>query len=350
MSAARSRRRTPDLEWLENRALRTTATQQNLAYSLGLAWHRFHQYQSELQSIEFRSEATPAEALALRDAARSISQAATGTTLPLPVAQQKAITATLQLDQAPLDGWLGPQDWALVQSRLTTDLDGLDVPTPLIDQTVAAMQDVARSAGVTAHDYQNLKTREDAYRVARNSIPNSARSSYPSNYGPGGNFGSSADLPDPQIYYTEHLRGFFRGIGAQVRSDRSRLASEIRAIAPGDPAAQGVLRTNAGLLEQIRSTLTSAEDSALTAVFDAAFQGSPNPTALDQGLRGILGGPASVATIGKADRLASAASAFFQAAGSSRENVRALAQDVLALNNDGAGASLNPFKVQIGRI
>ena len=114
MSSSRRRgkhRRIPALDSLEDRCLLTT-TGQSQAYRVQRAWHEYHQFVSELQRIELKSQATPEESVALSDAARTISSEATADRTP--AAQAGAVAATLQLDQAPLYGWLGEPGWSEV--------------------------------------------------------------------------------------------------------------------------------------------------------------------------------------------------------------------------------------------
>src|SRR5262249_26274371 len=145
MSAAQRRadhRQIPAVDALEDRCLRST-TAQSQSSRVATAWHKYHQFVSELQRIELKSLATPDQSVALSDAARTLGSeaSASGT----PANKEKALKATLQLDQALLYGWLGASGWADVRSRLTANLASLRIPPSAIDQAITAMQSVARS-------------------------------------------------------------------------------------------------------------------------------------------------------------------------------------------------------------
>jgi hypothetical protein len=333
-----ARRRAPSFDGLEDRLL-LAATQQSLAYRVAQVQHKYHQYVSDLQRVELGSHATPAESLALRDAARSIGVAAATADLPPQVARARALAVTLQLDRAPLLGWLGDRGWEDMRARLTADLDALGVPPQVADQAIAAMQAVARSAGVTADEYRDLIAKEDSYRDGRDALPSGA-----------------ADLPDPNVYYTQHLRGFFRGGEAQRRADLAKLDTDIRSIGAtaGDtPAEASVLRRDTRLLERIGASVTSQADVGLGDAFVAAFAlGAPSGqdlTDLEGTIRSIVGAGGIAITLGAVDRLVGDADAFFRATGSSRDGVRILTDDVRSVVEDGGGSPPNPFKVQIGR-
>jgi hypothetical protein len=328
------RRRVLALEAMEGRRLLTTSSVTSLVTR---ARHKYHEYVSELQHVELGSRATAADEMALRDAARSISAAAAGASLAPAAAQSKALAATLQLDHAPLDGPLSAPGWAAIRARLAADLDGTGVPPDLIDAAIAAMQSVARSAGVTADELGTLSAKEDSYQEARNALPSGA-----------------ASLPDPGLYYTQHLRGFFRGGDAQRRVDQAKLSADLRAIAGrahDTPAASGVLHRDAQLLEQVEAAVTSQAARQIGDAFVATFaQGTPGAldvARLDAEIRALLGPGASPALLGAADRLAADAPAFSAAVGSPAD-VRTIAADLLALVADGGGSPPNPFKIQIG--
>ena len=107
--AVHNHRQIPAVDALEDRCLLSTTTQ-NQSSRVATAWHKYHQFVSELQRIELKSQATPDQSVALSDAARTLSSeaSASGT----PAIKEKAVEATLQLDQAPLYGWLGESGWA----------------------------------------------------------------------------------------------------------------------------------------------------------------------------------------------------------------------------------------------
>lgn len=287
-----NRRCAASLDSLEGRLL-LSSTSHSTAYRVARAQHKYHEYVGELQHVELQSRATPAEALALRDVARSISAAAATTDLPRPVARRKAVVATLQLDHAPLHGVLEERGWAEVRTRLASTLDGLNVPPDLIDRAVAAMRAIARSARVTTDEFATLSAKEASYRNARNALPN-----------------GSANLPDPEVYYTQHLRGFFRGGAVEHRQAQAMLESHISAIIAsthGTPAAEEVLRRDARLLEQLGATVDSQANARLGDTFVAAFdQGIPDEgqrSELRAALLAILGPGATRRTFSAVDRL-----------------------------------------------
>lgn len=160
---ASRRTRVPSIEALECRQL-LTATSSSSA--VALAHHEYDKYVGDLRDVELSSQATPAQYLALRDDARSIALAASGATLGRDPANARAVAVSLQLDRSLLDGSLGASGWAEVESRLTTNLDALAVPQPLIDRTIADVHAAAASAGVSAANYQTLVTDMDRYADA----------------------------------------------------------------------------------------------------------------------------------------------------------------------------------------
>ncbi|MDR3632945.1 MAG: hypothetical protein P4L84_03860 [Isosphaeraceae bacterium] len=334
------RRHVPVLEDLEGRRLLSAATSSNMSYRISQVRHEYDVYVSNLQQLEFKSKATPAEELALRDDARAISQDAASTTLSLQAAQTKALAVSLQLDHAPLNGWVGDVGWSVIADRLTTNLDGLNVPASLTAQTVTDMEAIARSAGVSAVEAQHLDS--DAERLT------DGEQSLGSN--------SYVQFPDPQLYYTQHLRGFFRGGAAAKLEAQATLDADLGRIQSGasDNAAEAaVLHRDARLLEIIGATLTSQADAQFGNTFVAAFAlGAPSPQTLAQlpgALRATLGAGASPATLAKVDQLASDAGTLFVAAGSSAENIRTVVNDVQALVAVGGAAPLDPFKVVVIR-
>lgn len=330
------RRQIPAVDALEDRCLLAT-TAQTQAYRVAEAWHKYHQYVSELQRIELKSEATPDESVTLSDAARTMSSeaSASGT----PAVQAKAVAATLQLDQAPLYGWLGESGWAQVRARLTANLAPLGVPSSAIDQAIAAMQAVAKSAGVTYSDYQSLTAKEGSYAQARSSV-----------------WISTSHSPDPETYYTQHLRGFFRGGAVSEKQAQATLDADLQAIegeAKDSSAETRVLRRDVQLLQQVGSAVTSQAFAQFANTFLAAFDnGAPNAAAqqaLGAEFRIILGANALPSTLNAADRLVADTPAFFPAAASSQANIRRITTDVLVLVASGGGAAPNAYKIEIPR-
>jgi hypothetical protein len=337
MSAAHRRpnhRQIPTVDALEERCLLST-TAQNQTNLVTAAWHKYHQFVSELQAIELKSQATPDQSVALSDAARTLSSEASapGT----PAIKEKAVEATLQLDQAPLYGWLGESGWAEVRARLTANLASLQVPSSAIDQAIAAMQSVAQSARVTYADYQSLTAKEGSYERARSSVRV-----------------STSHFPDPETYYTQHLRGFFRGGAVSKKDAQAALDADLRAIArnASDSSAQtGVLHRDVRLLQQVGGTVTSQTFAQFSDAFVAAFDsGAPSAAeqqALGSEFQAILGANALPSTLAAANRLVSDSPAFFQAADSSQATVRLLTTDVVALVAAGGGAAPNAYRIQI---
>lgn len=329
-------RRIPAVDALEDRYL-LAATAQSQGNRVAAAWHKYHEYVSELQRIELKSQATQDQSVALSDAARTLSSeaSASGT----PEVQARAIAATLQLDQAPLYGWLGESGWAEVRSRLTANLAPLQTPSSAIDQTIAAMQAVAGSAGVTSSDYQSLTARERSYARARSSARN-----------------TTSHFPDPETYYTQHLRGFFRGAAVSEKQAQASLDADLEAIereANDTPAQSKVLRRDVQLLQQVGAATTSQAFAQFAGTFTAAFDNGAPDAAAQQSLgatfRIILGPNALPSTLNAADRLVADSPAFFLAAASSQANIRTITTDVLVLVAAGGGAAPNAYKIQIPR-
>jgi hypothetical protein len=327
-------RQIPAVDALEDRCL-LSAIAQNQSSRVARAWHKYHQFVSELQRIELKSQATPDQSVALSDAARSLSSeaSASGT----PAIKKKAVEATLQLDQAPLYGWLGESGWAEVRARLTANLAPLQIPSSAIDQAIAAMQSVARSARVTYSDFQSLTAKESLYERARSSVGI-----------------STSHFPDPETYYSQHLRGFFRGGAGSQKNTQAALDTNLRAIErdANDSSAQtDVLRRDVHLLQQVGAAVTSQAFAQFVNAFVAAFDHGPPNAAEQQALgaefRAILGANALPSTLGAAARLVSDSPPFFQAAASSQANVRTITTDLVALVAVGGGAAPNAFKIQI---
>src|SRR5262249_30083001 len=149
---------------------------------------------------------------------------------------------------------------------LTANLAPLQVPPSAIDQAIAAMQATATSAGVTYSDYQSLTAKENSYARARSSVHN-----------------STSHFPDPETYYTQHLRGFFRGGATSEKQAQAKLDADLQAIereASDSPAQTGVLHRDVQLLQQVGAALTSQAFSQFASTFSDAFDnGAPSAAA-----------------------------------------------------------------------
>ena len=284
-----------------------------LAARAAFVRHEYDQYVGELKTLELKSQATPAEFLALRDDARSISAAASVANLPHAVARKTAVDVSLQLDRAPLYGAAKDSGWTVVANRLTTNLDALDVPQPLIAQTLDDMKTLAISAGVTAGEFQTFTNDFYALRDAESSLP-------PNRY---------YHFKDPGLFYSQHLRGFFRGWGVQKVAARSTLQRNLRAIqieTNAGPGGVAALHRDAHFLESLGATVPSATNRQLDDAYIAAFdQGAPSAqeqSELRSNLVTILG-PAGIASrVATVDRLVADAPTFAVAAGRLRSTFK----------------------------
>ncbi len=329
-----SQRRPVTVERLEDRRLLTTTSNyyNTLAYN---AHHEYDQFVREVQAIELQSQATPAQYLALRDDARAISEDASTTTLPPQVAASKALAVTVEIDRAPLYGSLSDQSWAEEKTHLEGDLNGLNVPQTLIDKTIADMQSVAASAGVTSDQYQGFNVGVAIVRVDRHKVP--------AGYG---------GIPDPGVFYTQHLRGFFRGWAVQRLADSNRLNADIRSISTASRASSSdaaALNRDVAIDQTIAAPVPSAINHQIRdAVIAAYSHGSPTaPTlaTLQTRIVTLLGPTATPSHVSAVARLSADAPAFFRALGSSSANVATIINDVSTLVDDGSGSSLNPFRI-----
>ena len=339
----RTRRYAPSLQELEGRRLPSffgsypTASNQ-VAYRASIVRHEYDQYVTELKRLELASQATPAEYLALRDDARAISAAATAGNLSAADAQYRTLEASLVLDRSPLYGWVGDTGWAEVSARLTSTLAPLQVPASLIDRTVTDMRTLAASAGVGPDEFATYTDDFNTLRNGEQSLP--AKSGY--------------HFEDPGLYYTQHLRGFFRGWGVQKVDARVKLDRDLGAIqrqGRTGSAGASVLHRDVQILESAGAVVPSATKDQFNATYVAAFaQGAPTPAgvaALRSNLVAILGPAGTTRLIGSVDRLAADAPAFYQAVGASAAAIQTIVADVGALVDAGGGATLNPFKVTI---
>jgi hypothetical protein len=67
-------------------------------------------------------------------------------------------------------GWVGGSGWGVVSARVTTNLDSLAVPQPLIDRTLADMKTLAVSAGVSADGFQTFTSDFNTLRDGEQSL------------------------------------------------------------------------------------------------------------------------------------------------------------------------------------
>jgi hypothetical protein len=339
----RSRGSTPSIEGLETRRLPSlfgafSYSSNQVAYQAAVVRHEYDQYVSELKRLELASRATPAEYLALRDDARAISEAASAPGLPRSVIQYKAVEASLELDRSPLHGWLGDAGWAEASARLTADLAGLHVPQALVVQTVEDMRALAVSAEVGPDGFASFT---DDFNTLRN-----GEQTLPSN--------SGYHFEDPSLYYTQHLRGFFRGWGVQKLEAEVRVQEDLRAIpgraGPG-PAGAAVLQRDVRTLEGLGAALPSATKNQFYATYVAEFaQGVPTSAGqalLRSSLVTLLGPSGTPHRIASVDRLIADAPAFDRAMGGSETDIQTIVTDVGTLVDAGGGATLNPFRVTI---
>jgi hypothetical protein len=297
-----------------------------------VAKHAYDQFVSELRRIELGSAATPAEYLALRDDTRALSEAvaSSGAAAHTPSTSNRLVAATLLIDRSLLEGWLGNEGWDEIRGKLDADLAPFHVDPELLDRTVSDMKAAAASAAVDPGAYQVLVSDIASAQSARNQL-----------YG-----GSpTASFRDPQVYYTQHLRGFFRGWAQQRVSDEGALQSALAASAHG---SGGVLGRDVALLEQLGAPIPSDADRALTGAYAAVFaRGTPDAAGLSAfrtAAVAALGATATAPRIKAVDRLVADAPAFAAAAGPFA-NVQTIVADVRAVIDDGQGTSLNPFRI-----
>ena len=101
-----------------------------------------------------------------------------------------------------------------MSDSLTANLSGLNVPQSLIDQTVTDMRTLAASAGVGPDGFATFTDNFNTLRNGEQTLPS----------------GSGYHFEDPSLYYTQHLRGFFRGWGVQKVEAEATLQSNLRTI------------------------------------------------------------------------------------------------------------------------
>jgi hypothetical protein len=303
---------------------RVVPTASGSSYAALTAKHAYDQFVSELKGIELNSQATPAEFLALRDDIRAIGGevSASGAAAHSPSTSTRLVDASLLVDRSLLDGWLGAEGWAEVRGKLAADLTPYHVEPALLDRTVADMQSAAASAAVDPGTYQVLASDVASVQSTRDWLH-------------GGTPGAS--FQDPQVYYTEHLRGFFRGWGRQRLADAARLRADLAGAGP-------VVARDVSLLQQLGGVIPSAADQALSEAFVSATAGASDPSTFRAEAFAALGGMATTRRVSAVNRLSADAPAFAAAAGSP-ERVRTIVGDVRTVNDDGQGAPLNPFRI-----
>jgi hypothetical protein len=344
----RCRRFSPGVEALEFRRVLSffapigsySGSSQQLSAQAAIVRHEYDQYVGELKTLELQSQARPAEFLALRDDARAISAAASAAYLPAAAATKTASEVSLQLDRSPLYGSAKDTGWALVSARITTNLESLDVPQPLINQTIADMKTLATSANVSTGEFQTFTNDFSTLRAGEASLPSSPYFHF----------------EDPGLYYSQHLRGFFRHWGTQKVAAQAKLHGDLRAIqavTQTGEAGVAVLARDVGLLESLGAAVPSATNSQLDSAYVGVFaDGVPTSQGAEQ-LRSnlviILGSVATAARVASVDRLASDAPAFARAAGDSLSALQTIVADVAAVVDAGGGETLNPFKVTIDK-
>jgi hypothetical protein len=311
---------------------------QQLSGQAAIVRHEYDEYVGELKSIELKSQATSSEFLALRDDARAISAAASVADLPAAAADATAAEVSLQIDRSPLYGSATDAGWALVTSRVTTNLDRLDVPAPVVDQTLADMKALADSAHVSATDFQTFTNDFNTLRAGEATLPSNPYYHF----------------EDPGLFYTQHLRGFFRHWGTQKLAAKAKLRGDLAAIqseSPTGSAGSTVVQRDAHLLESLGDAVPSATNAQIGTAYLTTFShGAPTTTAvleLRSDLAVILGPVATAPRVASIDRLASDAPGFFQAVGGSTAAIETIVTDVAAVVNAGGGEPLNPFKVAI---
>lgn len=316
----------PSLERFEPRLLLA------LTSSTAYVSYAFNTFVAQLRSIELHSRATPDQFRALRDDVRSISSSATLGGLSLQDAQAKAVAATIQIDRAPLDGWLNDAGWSQISGRLTANLQALGVPQPLIAKTLNDSKAIAASVGLSADGFAS-------FNKHWNQLHQDLQY-----------YNTSTHFADPALYYTQHLRGFFRGWAIQRSADGAKLTADARTLA--GPGGSVVIARDTKLLESLGAQVPSASNAALHDAFVTAFaSGAPTAAALDSlrmGINAALGSVVAARRESTVSRLLADAPSFFQAAGSTPANVRTIADDIQIVVDDGGGESgLNPFRIQV---
>ena len=312
-----------------------SGSSQQLAAQAAIVRHEYDQYVGELKALELKSQATPTEYLALRDDARAISAAASAANLPSADAKATAVEVSLQLDRSPLYGSATDAGWALVTARVTTNLDRLLVPAPLIDQTLADMKALASSANVSPDEFQTFTNDFNTLRASEAYLTSNPYYHF----------------EDPGLYYTQHLRGFFRHWGVQKVAASAKLQGDLHAIESAVPtglAGANVLHRDAHLLESLGAAVPSATnaqlDDAYLAVFAEGVPTAASVSALRSNLLNIVGPVATKSRIASINRLAGDSPAFARAAGGSISAIETIVADVAAVVNSGRWRDAQPIQ------
>lgn len=295
--------------------------------------HEYDVFVGQLRDLELRSHSTPAQFLALRDDARAISSVASLGGATLDAARGRALAASLVMDRAPLDGWLGESGWARVAAVLTVNLDALNVSRALAEKTLADMRAVAGAADVSEGEFASFMKHWNQLKAGEDRLTS-----------------STTHFTDPGLYYTQHLRGFFRGRATQRSADGARLQTDLRSLAV--PTDSALVRRDVQILESLGGAVPSASYATIHDAYLAALaSGAPTAADLDRlrtSLTAALGPALAVRRESSVNRLVADAPAFVAATGSNPANVRTLADDVRAVVEDGGGSSgLNPFRIEI---
>lgn len=300
------------------------------------AKHAYDRFVTELQRIELGSFASPAEYLALRDDTRALSNVATaaGPAANAPGAQTRLTATTLLIDRSLLEGWLSDQGWNEVHSKLATTLAPFNVPPALLDQTVTDMRQAATDAGVDPGAYQVLYSDIASAQSARDQLQ-------------GGN--SANSYRDPQVYYTQHLRGFFRGWAQQRVVDAHRLPADVARLVDSPPG-RALVSHDVALLERLGAPIPSTAFQTLTDAYATVLE-TATPTSSDLATfrntaTAALGATATPSRIGYVNQLIADAPATAGAL-KTPASVQTLLADVRAVVNDGQGTSLNPFLIAV---
>ena len=347
----RIRRFAPEIDGLEGRQLLslfppissqsffpgyTSYGSNQLASRAAIVRHEYDQYVSEVKSLELKSQATSEELLALRDDARSISAAASAANLPAAVASATAADVSLQLDRSPLYGSAKDAGWGVVTTRVTTNLETLGIPQPLIQQTLADMKALATSAGVTPSEFQTFTN--DFYMLR------DGESQLPSN--------PYYHFEDPGLFYSQHLRGFFRGWGEQKVTAEARLHRDVQTIQSTnsvETAGVALLHRDTQLLQRLGAAVPSTTNQTLDNAYVAAFTDGVPTYVVQSQLRTtlitILGPLATASRVAMINQLVADSPTFALATDAPSPDVATLVDDVGILVNAGGGQTLNPFNV-----
>jgi hypothetical protein len=132
----------------------------------------------------------------------------------------------------------------LVSARVTTNLDTLDVPQPLIDRTLTVIKTLATSAGVRAGELQTFTNYFYTLRDGESSLPSNPYYHF----------------EDAGLFYTQHLRGFFRHWRLQKVAAEAKLKVDLQTTKSAtqvDAAGAAVLHRDARLLESLGAAVPS---------------------------------------------------------------------------------------------